>query len=368
MAFIHWFNSNMPLSRSCLHSIAYLIPRDGIGGVEVAARSLPDRMHSGFLLCRYYLASNTDFGFSGDGSFTGSYCSVNDPRAYLQAFAWLRHNRPKLIIFSLWRCYLLMIFYKLLHPRSRVVCFLHCDKAVHFVDWFFSHFAIALADEVWADSVATLSARVLDCFAVKANVISFVLQSQAPVTNELPVPRFVFWGRIHYQKGIDRSISIIAGLKDVMPGIEFVIIGPDCGEKKRLIRLVHDLNLGNSVSFAGPMLREEIVSLVSSCSFYLQASRFEGMAVSVMEAMQLGLVPLVTPVGEVASYCKDGANALFINPDDPLQTVNKINDIYSDPHLFSSLRSQAIHAWAGAPTYREDVLTRCSSLLSVQAK
>ncbi len=35
------------------------------------------------------------------------------------------------------------------------------------------------------------------------------------------------------------------------------------------------------------------------------------MAISVIEAMQAGLVPIVTPVGEITGYCSDGVNSVF---------------------------------------------------------
>ena len=36
---------------------------------------------------------------------------------------------------------------------------------------------------------------------------------------------------------------------------------------------------------------------------------------SVVEAMQIGLVPIVTPVGEIARYCVDGKNAVWVQED-----------------------------------------------------
>ena len=40
------------------------------------------------------------------------------------------------------------------------------------------------------------------------------------------------------------------------------------------------------------------------------------MAFSVVEAMQLGLVPVVTAVGEIRAYCHNGQNAVRIETDE----------------------------------------------------
>ena len=82
---------------------------------------------------------------------------------------------------------------------------------------------------------------------------------------------------------------------------------------------------------------------------------------SVVEAMQLGLVPVVTPVGEIARYCHEGHNALLVT--DPESTARRIMHVISTPGLYSSLRDKAIATWFDAPLYRDDFLARCSDLL-----
>ena len=44
------------------------------------------------------------------------------------------------------------------------------------------------------------------------------------------------------------------------------------------------------------------IKKLANASFYLQTSKFEGFAMSVVESMMMGLVPVVTPVGEIGRY------------------------------------------------------------------
>jgi glycosyltransferase involved in cell wall biosynthesis len=85
------------------------------------------------------------------------------------------------------------------------------------------------------------------------------------------------------------------------------------------------------------------------------------MALSVVEAMQLGLVPIITPVGEIKNYCIDGFNAVVI--DNEKNTVNKVLDILNNIESFQKLRKNAINTWENSLIYEDNVLANCRKLL-----
>lgn len=87
------------------------------------------------------------------------------------------------------------------------------------------------------------------------------------------------------------------------------MIGPDQRERLKIEQIAKQLKLGAVVTFLGPKSQGEIASFASQVSFYLQTSVFEGIAVSVVEAMQIGLVPVVKPVGQIMRYCREGFDA-----------------------------------------------------------
>lgn len=352
------------ISSPSLPIAIHLIPYDGIGGVEAAARSLPSGAYPGLRLQKCFLAKQGGSRAQRTGDHVGAHSSENDPRNYTNALLWLHRLHPQLLIASLWRSYAVLVLHKLLHPHCQVVCFLHCARAVHPVDRFLSLAAMAVATEIWTDSQSTLMARVPTFMQGKARVISFMLQRLQPVSQVLPAPSFVFWGRLAPQKGLDRSLRIIAALKSSFADVQFLIIGPDRGEQTNLQQLSDRLCLSNSVTFLGPKSSAEIQGIAHRSSFYLQPSVFEGMAISVVEAMQLGLVPIVTAVGEMARYCQDGENALLINPDHPQDTAARIQSLLDQPNHYALLRKQAIRTWSDTPIYQDQLLERCRALLS----
>ena len=342
--------------------VVHLIPYDGVGGVEAAARSLPSGHYSGLLFQKLYLAKH-EYAAHDRFDCSAPYRSENDLRNYIYSLKWLHFEQPKLLIASLWRSYFVLIVHKLLHPRCHVVCFLHSNRAVHWLDRVLAWLAMAVSREIWTDSRATLSLRVCEQWHAKSRVISFVLQRFQPVSAEKVVPCFMFWGRLALEKNLGLSLRLIALLRQVLPDVRFLIIGPDRGQRLHLEQLVQALDLLPNVAFMGVQTHEGISQLAAKASFYLQTSHFEGMAVSVMEAMQLGLVPVVTPVGEIAGYCEGENNALFVNTSELESTVVRLAGLMRDQKRYDAIRNNAIDSWASASLYSDDILAACRNIL-----
>jgi glycosyltransferase involved in cell wall biosynthesis len=182
------------------------------------------------------------------------------------------------------------------------------------------------------------------------------------VITGMPTCRFVFWGRLHRQKGLDRSVTMFARLRERLPMATYTIIGPDGGEQARLEALCRTLGIAQAVRFLGPMSQAEIWAEAASHSFYLQTSVLEGMAMSVVEAMQLGLVPVVTPVGEIGRYCRDAENAVLVGDDDHA-VVSHIEHLLAHPEDYARLSAAAVAQWQSAPLYRDDFLAACADAL-----
>jgi SAM-dependent methyltransferase len=122
--------------------------------------------------------------------------------------------------------------------------------------------------------------------------------------------------------------------------------------------------LNEAVTFLEAATQDEIIAYSQRASFYLQTSAYEGMAMSVVESMQLGLVPVVTPVGEIANYCSDGVNAVLIESEQ--KAVEDVVDLLDDGDRYQSMRTNAITTWAAQPLYSDSVLIACHNLFSVK--
>ena len=87
---------------------------------------------------------------------------------------------------------------------------------------------------------------------------------------------------------------------------------------------------------------------------------------AVVEAMQLGLVPVVTPVGEIAKYCRPGVNALVV--EDDKETVDALAALLDDPSGWRRLRQGALQTWRDRPLYRDAMADACRRLLGIDGR
>lgn len=343
-------------------TVAHIIPRDGYGGVESAARSMAARSD---LSCDFHLLFITGPTVAHDRARirTSGYKSSLNPLAYLQTLRSCLGLAPQVVIFSLWRSVPLLLVLRLIRPHIRCVFTVNVESSTHLADRVFAWLACVVCDEIWTDSAVTLASRVTSAGRV-GRIISFVTERHRPARADAAAPaaHFVCWARLSPQKGLDRAIDLVA--LSVERGIDarLDVYGPDDGELERLSQASRAKNVAERVRFHGPIDRSFIPTIAANASFFLLPSRFEGMSMACVEAMQLGLVPVVTAVGEMARYVDHGRNGIILDPDNLAQAVDDVLALIDKPDRFANVRDAAIATWADVPLYAEDVCQAAEDL------
>ncbi len=331
----------------------HVVPEDAVGGVEVAARQAQKRLGNAFQL-HFLKASRTPDACDANVSYGPSNTAIGLRNA-IAALRAARTFDPHVIIFSLWKTIFAFLLMRVMLRNRKFVLFLHSDRSTHFFDWLATAIMFALCDVVWADSASALDGRLGPRRSGKPErIISFVLHKPAAVARQEPKPAFVYWGRLNKIKAIDKSIDLFSLIAETRPDAEFLIIGPDSGSREELEIQIKSLGLADKVKFTGGLDMPQIVDATVRSAFYLQLSRQEGMAMSVVEAMQLGLVPIVTPVGAIRTYCRDGENAIVFR--DMKAAVLAIDALLGDPERYRQMSASAISQWADAPVYEDEII------------
>ncbi|EFH2676779.1 glycosyltransferase, partial [Escherichia coli] len=95
----------------------------------------------------------------------------------------------------------------------------------------------------------------------------------------------------------------------------------------------------------------------------LQFSHFEGMAMSVVDAMQVGVIPIVNNVGEIPNYVKNNINGIILDDkklgDENYLNLNiscLLNIIKNDGGYF--LYNNAIKTFQDNNTYVDDYIKK----------
>jgi glycosyltransferase involved in cell wall biosynthesis len=300
--------------------VAHLIHTTAIGGVEASAdlvRRNADRIDYRVLALQKIEPAAVEADVCGDG--------VNSLGAAHVLWRGLRAQRPDVVVSSLWRAVVVGGLYALTHRNVRWVLFVHNTRFTHPVDRVVHLVAMRLADLVLCDSTAAREALVPAALARKSSVLhpqSAVLRTvgarSTPPPTELPSPervRILYWGRVVDQKRLDRALDLLEHLEKFAPG-EFVfeIVAPPGGGLDQVLAIAAAREL--PVLWHGTASPDGIVGLARGATFFLQLSDFEGLAMSVREALCLGVIPVVTPVGEIPRYVVDGDNGFVLDATD----------------------------------------------------
>ena len=141
----------------------------------------------------------------------------------------------------------------------------------------------------------------------------------------------VFSGRLVDQKRPDVLIRVynklIQQLQDLK--VHLVIIG-DGALKAQVVRFIKKHDIANQVTMLGKVTSDKMVSVMSAGDVIFLPSKMEGLSVALIEAMSVGLVPVVTNVGGHREIVRDGAGFL-VDRDDESGMLEGLTKLALDP-------------------------------------
>lgn len=108
---------------------------------------------------------------------------------------------------------------------------------------------------------------------------------------------FLYIGRLAEHKNVGHAIEVFSRLKKRhrVPG-HFHIVGPEWDVTVENVKSIADREgIAQDVTFHGAASAERLREIVRSCGFFVSGSTFEGFGMSMLEAMSVGLIPLVQP-------------------------------------------------------------------------
>jgi len=116
--------------------------------------------------------------------------------------------------------------------------------------------------------------------------------------------------RLAPEKNIDLVIEALSEARKGFPDVGLVIVGSG-SEESRLKRLAKSLGVEKNVAFAG--WQENLTSYYKTSNIFVQASKYEGYGLSLVEAGISGLPVITTRVG-IAEELTNGTDALIVEP------------------------------------------------------
>ncbi|MBI4795526.1 MAG: glycosyltransferase [Deltaproteobacteria bacterium] len=134
--------------------------------------------------------------------------------------------------------------------------------------------------------------------------------------------------RLEEQKGHEDLLAAVSKVRGEIPDLTVLLVG-DGSRGARLRALTQDLGLGQVVRFLG--VRRDIPRILQALDVFLMPSRWEGIPLTILEAMGYGLPVISTMVGRVPEIIQDGVNGRLTPVADPEALARAILELYREP-------------------------------------
>lgn len=159
------------------------------------------------------------------------------------------------------------------------------------------------------------------------------LDLRRSLTGDEDRPIVLTLARLAEQKGIGYLIEAAARVPEAL----FAVAG-DGPERAALEAKAHVLGLGDRVLFLGH--RRDTPDLLASCDLFVLPSLYEGLPVSILEAMASAKPVVATAVGGTDEAVEDGVTGLLVAPSNPAALAEAIRKVLADRPLAERLGAE----------------------------
>ncbi len=146
-------------------------------------------------------------------------------------------------------------------------------------------------------------------------------------------------GRLTYQKNFALFLEVAARVLRRQPHAFFVIAGT--GEDEPALRAqAHALGIADRVRFLGYVA--SMPELYPALDLLLLTSRFEGLPITILEAMAAGVPIVASRLDGIAEVLADGEDAALIPPGEPEPYAGAVSELIANPTLANTYRERAL--------------------------
>lgn len=145
-----------------------------------------------------------------------------------------------------------------------------------------------------------------------------------------------------------RAVAVDMCSPDWNPGMQtsvsIIMASPELNNDVSVLESLSAEGKNVIAAHEGPISKEEVAHIMSMCGVWLVPSLEEGFGLVPLEAMACGAIPIVSNVGGMRMYCRDGENCLVISdPSDADEWLEKISEVLNmDPDRKAKMRQSGM--------------------------
>ncbi|RYF88046.1 MAG: glycosyltransferase family 1 protein, partial [Chitinophagaceae bacterium] len=151
----------------------------------------------------------------------------------------------------------------------------------------------------------------------------------------------LFLGQIGVRKGLFDLLDVLAQNRSEFKNKVRLTIG-GIGEVERLEKTLADHQFNGDVKFAGWVNGTKKAELLNGCDVYVLPSYFEGLPISILEAMSYGKPVISTHVGGIPEIVKPGVNGWLFEPGDKNALGSIIAEAMNDKERLKQYGSNSL--------------------------
>jgi glycosyltransferase involved in cell wall biosynthesis len=137
-------------------------------------------------------------------------------------------------------------------------------------------------------------------------------------------------GALSPQKDYETLVEVAKLVSKASSSVRFLIAG-DGGERPRIERKIDSLGLEQVVTLLGT--RKDVDVLMSEANLLLMTSTFEGMPITLIEALYSGLPIIATDVGGCSEIVEEGVNGYLSKPGDVRTLAKRVLQVLGDDKM-----------------------------------
>jgi glycosyltransferase involved in cell wall biosynthesis len=135
---------------------------------------------------------------------------------------------------------------------------------------------------------------------------------------------------------VETVVKGFALAKERRKDLVLVLVGDGSLEKK-IRSLVRELNLSESIFFAGRLPREELILLYDQADVYVSACVSDSMNASLLEAISRGTPVVVSDSETNRQWVEDGKTGSLFDPSSPTELSGKILNVLQEPQKYREM-------------------------------
>lgn len=181
--------------------------------------------------------------------------------------------------------------------------------------------------------------------------------------------RVIFYSNLIKSKGTDEAVRAVSLVSQQHPNVRFLFVGAWDSEVHRnaVMDIVKAEKIQNYVEFRGVVHGEERKACLQTSDIFLLPTyyQFEGLPLSILEAMSYGCAIIATDHSAISAALTDGVNGLFCRPGDPDDIAQKIGILVEDRQLLLKMQENGARKFRELFTAQRFGATLATELLSL---